>query len=292
MNGMSWDGFRYFLAVAEGGSLTTAAKNLGSNQPTVGRHIDALESALGVKLFQRSVKGLMLTEEGVSVFEQLQSIESDVLKIQRSVQGEVEEPSGTVRLALPEGLSIEVLTPLLPEFYSDYSNIRLILNVSSNSANLTRGEADIAVRLFRPKEANLVVRSLGRMSMGLFASAGFINSYGVPKTTKELKQYHVITYGDQLADLLENSWLLNHTDPSKRLLSSDNTTARLRATIAGVGISIQPHIFCSSNTDLIPVLENVSLPDHEVWLVYHKDLRDTSRIRAVVNFLVSKLTLN
>ena len=292
MNNIDWDDFRYFIAVAKTGSLTTAAKKLGSNQPTVGRHIDALESALGTKLFQRTVKGLLLTEEGEYVFENSHLIESTVIKIQRKSQGEEEEFSGTVRVALPEGLCLEVLTPTLPKFYKEYPNINLILNISSSSANLTQGEADIAVRLYRPKDANLVAKSLGQMTLGLFSSKDYIKKYGSPANENELKNHRIITYSDQLSDLPENQWLLNYSDPVSRILNTDNTTARLNATIAGVGISIQPHILCRNKETLVPLLEKVKLPSHEVWLVYHNDLRHLGRIRAVTKFVTSIIQFN
>ncbi len=287
MNSLDWDDFRYFIATAETGSLTSAAKELGSNQPTVGRHIDALESALGTKLFQRTVKGLILTEEGEFVFEQTQAMQSSVLTVQRRIQGEKVAFSGTVRVALPEGLCLEVLTPLLPDFYHQYPNINLILNVSSNAANLTKGEADIAIRLFRPKDVNLVVKNLGHMLLGLYSSSDYIKSYGLPANESELKNHRIISYGDQLSTLPENQWLIEHSELSSCVLRSDNTTTRLRATILGVGISIQPHIFCPINPELVPIFEQVELPSHKVWVVYHNDLRHLGRIRAVVEFLTS-----
>jgi len=292
MNNTNWDCFRYFIAAAECGSLTGAAKQLGSNQPTVGRQIDALECALGIKLFQRSVKGLILTEEGAFVFEQSQLIQSVVDKIQRSHQGNDEDIRGTVRVALPEGICMEALTPLLPSFYSDYPKINLILNVSSNTANLTRGEADIAVRLFRPQESNLVAKYLGRMTMGLFASSAYLKTYGYPVTSSELKHHRIITYGDQLSTLAENQWLVKHSASTSSILSSHNTIARLKATVAGVGISVQPQLFCRMNPELVPVLEDTKLPDHEVWIAYHNDLRHLARIRAVVGFISEKLELS
>jgi len=290
MNSTDWDGFRYFIAAAETGSLTAAAKKLGSNQPTVGRHIDALESALGTRLFQRTVKGLILTEEGEFVFEQSQSIRSAVIKVQRKTQSE-EEYIGTVRLALPEGLCLEAITPRLAEFYNEYPKINLIIDVSSSSANLIQGEADIAVRLFRANEANLVTKSLGHMSLGLFSSADYIKTYGAPTKVNELKHHRIIAYGDQLSNLAENRWLLSHSQPSSRILYSDNTMTRLRATIAGAGISIQPHLFCQNNPGLVALLEKLKLPSHEVWLVYHNDLRHLGRIRAVIRFLSSTIQL-
>jgi DNA-binding transcriptional LysR family regulator len=289
MNNLNWDGLRYFIAAAEGGSLTAAAKTVGSNQPTVGRYIDALEAELGSKLFQRSVKGLALTEEGTDLLEHCREIQSLIVRIERTVCGE-EAISGTVRLALPEGLCLEVLVPRLPQFYHDYPDIKLILNVSSNTANLTRGEADIAVRLFRPAETNLVARKLGEMSMGLYASRSYIDTFGHPAQVDELAQHRLITYGDQLATLSENRWLLEHASPASQVLCSDSTAARLKATLAGVGISVQPHLFSRSNPELVPLLESVTLTGHEMWLVYHNDLRQVARVRAVVDFIAASHT--
>ncbi|MDH5426399.1 MAG: LysR family transcriptional regulator [Gammaproteobacteria bacterium] len=292
MNNTDWDCFRYFIAAAECGSLTGAAKQLSSNQPTVGRQIDALEHALGVKLFQRSVKGLILTEEGSFVFEQSQLLQSVVEKIERNHQGNDKDIRGTVRLALPEGICMEVFAPLLPSFYSAHPKINLILNVSSNASNLTRGEADIAVRLFRPQESNIVTKYLGCMTMGLFASASYIKNYGCPLTTSDLKHHRIITYGDQLSTLAENQWLVEQAGSTLSILSSDNTIARLKATVAGVGISVQPQLFRRMNPQLMPVLEGTQLPDHEVWIAYHKDLRHLARIRAVVDFISKNIVFN
>ncbi len=288
MNRMNWDGLRYFVAAAEGGSLTAAAKALGSNQPTVGRHIDTLEEELGIKLFQRSVKGLTLTDEGAQLLDHCRVIESQIVKIRRTVSGE-EEVSGTVRIALPEGLCLEVLTPLLPQFYRQYPDIRLILNVSAGAANLTRGEADIALRLFRPRESELVVKQIGQMRMGLYASRAYIHAFGHPSEIGDLEQHRLIAYGDQLSSMPENRWLNDQAPQAAQVLSSDSTSTRLQATLAGVGISILPQTIAQKNPKLLPLLENIQLPGYELWLVYHNDLRHIARIRAVVSFLVSNL---
>ena len=289
MNTMNWDGLRYFIAAAEVGSLSAAAKILESNQPTVGRHIDTLEAELGVKLFRRSVRGLSLTEEGQLIFTQSQKIQNSVAKIHRCVKGDKETFSGTVRLSLPEGLGQEILIPLLNDFYQTYPQIKLIFNVSSSAANLTQGEADIAVRLFRPEEADLVVKYLGEMKMGLYAAEKYKINYGLPNKLKDLSHHRVITYGDQLSTLAENQWLLGHSDESQRILSSDSTITRLKATTAGVGISIQPEVIAEIYPHLHRILITAKLPSHKVWLVYHKDLRHVSRIRAVVDFISTRL---
>jgi len=285
MNSMNWDGFRYFVAAAEAGSLSATALLLDSNQSTVGRHIDALESALGIKLFHRSVKGLRLTEEGQAVFEQAQHIKNSVVKIQRLLQGGEETASGTVRLSLPEGLGQEVIIPALDRFYQQYPDVKLIFNVSASTANITQGEADVAVRLFRPEEADLVIKYLSEMKLGLYASKSYQKNFGLPKQLKELRKHKVITYGDLLSILPENQWLLNHSAESLRIMSSDSTVARFKATVAGVGISLQPEVLARTSPDLVRLFRSVKLPAHKVWLVYHKDIRHMSRIRAVVDFL-------
>ncbi|MDP2829162.1 MAG: LysR family transcriptional regulator [Sulfuricellaceae bacterium] len=282
---MSWDDFRYFLAAAESGSLSEAAKRLGSNQPTVGRHIDVLETALGLKLFQRHKRGLTLTNEGAGVLEQAQFMRSGVQNIQRMIEGDYQQLQGSVRLALPEGLCNEIIIPRLESFYQQYPNLRLILNVSSRTANLTRGEADIAIRLFRPKEGDLVTRQLSLMEMGLFASPEYLQTHGQPESASDLLQHRVISYGDELAGLPENKWLLDHVAPDSRMLQSDSTATRLKATVCGLGISIQPCMFASANPNLVRILKNTPISTHEIWITYHRDLRDVLRIRVTVDFL-------
>ena len=290
MNNINWDGLRYFHAAAEAGSLSAAAKALESNQPTVGRHIDALETTLGVKLFQRSVKGINLTAEGQAVFEQTQKIQRSVVKIERVVQNGEEHASGTVRLSLPEGLGQELLIPALDKFYKAYPDVKLVFNVSATTANLTQDEADVAVRLFQPEEPDLVTEYLGEMKMGLYASKKYEKNHSLPNRLKDLRQHKVVTYGDHLSILPENQWLLNHTDESLRILSSDSTVTRFKATTSGVGISIQPVVLSKTNKNLTRLFKAANLPAHKVWMVYHKDLRHMSRIRAVVDFISDYLT--
>ena len=290
MNTLNWDGFRYFLAVAESGSLSGAARLLGSNQPTVGRYIDALETELGVSLLQRSVKGVSLTQEGQMIYEQSKAIHHSVIKIQRLSQEGKEEVSGTVRLSLPEGLAHEILIPALNNFYQQYPNVNLELNVSSAAANLARGEADIAVRLFRPEQDDLVVKFLGEMKMAVYASRDYRKNYGLPANLKQLDQHRIISYGKQLFALDENQWLLKHGDESLCVLHSDSTLARLNATLSGVGLSIQPEVIAEKHSELISVFSESELPSHNAWLVYHKDLRQVARIRAVNDFISSCLS--
>jgi len=285
MNSMNWDGLRYFLAVAESGSLSSAARLMGSNQPTVGRYIDALESDLGIKLIQRSVKGVILTQEGQYVYDQSRFIHQSVIKIQRLSQGGKEEVSGTVSLALPEGLAHEIIIPQLDKFYQQYPDIQLELNISAVTANLARGEADVALRLFRPDEADLVVKCLGDMTMSLYASKDYEYKNGLPEDVGSLDDHQVIAYGQQLMTLTENQWLLEQMGESPCVLHSDSTVARLNAVVAGAGIAILPDTIAANRQDLIRLFSEFYLTPYKVWLVYHQDLRHMARVQAVTDFI-------
>lgn len=290
MTSLNWDGLRYFAAAADAGSLSAAAVLLDSNQSTVRRHIDALESSLGIKLFERSVKGLSLTEEGHAVYEQTQLVKTSIATIQRGIHASDVKVSGTVRLSLPEGLGQEVLIPILGDFYQQYPNVKLVFNMSATTANLIQGEADVAIRLFRPEESDLAVVHLGEMKLGLYASSMYKKSYGLPKTLKEIRKHHVIVYGDHLSILPENQWLLNHSIDALRVLSSDSTVTRFKATVSGLGLSIQPETLAQTNADLIRLFKSAQLPTHKVWLVYREEMSQMSEIRAVADFLSTRLT--
>ena len=285
MNDLNWEGLRYFIAAAESGSLSAAAQQTGANQSTVSRHIDALESTLGAKLFSRSVRGLRLTPTGKAIFEQALGMDRSAAKILRVLEGEQEEARGSVRLSLPEGLGQEVLIPQLDDFYRLQPKVKLVFNVSATTTRFTEAEADVAVCLFQPEESSLVTECPGEMRLGLYASAAYLARHGQPKAIRDLRKHRVITYGDHLSILPENQWLLNHTDEALRALSSDSTLIRFKAARAGLGISLQPVVLAQTDTRLVHLFKSVKLPAYKVWLAYREDDSQLPRIRAVVSFI-------
>ena len=283
---IDWQAIQYFLAVAEAGSLSAAARQLDASQPTVGRRIDALESTLGFRLFRRHSRGLQLTQEGTLLLEQARQMLHSAVNIQQLAAGEIQQPSGLVRLSLPEGICHELLIPALPRFRARYPSLRLVLDVSFRSADLTHGEADVALRLFRPKEPDLVVRRLGTMTMGVYAGADYLKTCARPTEPQQLADHPCISYGDSLNQLPENQWLLRHCRAENLLLQSDSTACRLRATEHNLGVSIQPALLADSRPALVRLLEETDIPGHEIWLTYHRDLLHSARTRAVVEFLI------
>ena len=157
--------------------------------------------------------------------------------------------------------------------------------MSATTANLRQGDADVSLRLFCPEEADLVVKDMGEMKMGLYAAESYKTIYGLPGQLRDVRKHRVITYGDQLSILPENQWLLNHSAETLRILSSDSMVTRFKATVSGLRLSIQPEVLAQTSPDLIRLFKSAKLPAHKVWLVYHKDVQHMSGIRAVVDFI-------
>lgn len=165
-----------------------------------------------------------------------------------------------------------------------------MLNVSARAENLTRGEADIAIRLFRATESDLVVRKLGAMPMGLHDCRSYLAAHGEPMKAADLSQHRIISYRDALGTKEENQWLLEHIAPTSPILQTDSTASRLKATIEGLRISIQPCLIAAAHPSLSRVLPDITLPGHELWMAYHRDLRNVLRVAATGNFLAGIFT--
>jgi DNA-binding transcriptional LysR family regulator len=282
---MDWDDIRFFLAAARTGSLAAAARQLGSHQPTVGRRIDGLEKRLGVRLFQRHAQGLTLTDEGQRILLAAESMAEAAATLQRSSGFEDKEIRGSVRIAAPSGLAVHVVAPALPLLHERFPNLDVVLQPSASSADLTHGEADVAVRLYRPTAGELVVRRVGHMGFGLYGSPSYLQQHGSPRSTADLPQHAVIGYGVQLRHLEESRWLESMAKGARYLLRSDDTHARLAAAESGLGLGVLPHVLAQRSPRLQRVLETVDAPPKTIWLVVHRDLRHLARVRAVFDWL-------
>lgn len=285
MNKMDWDDIRFFLAAARTGSLAAASRQLGSHQPTVGRRIDGLEKRLGVRLFQRHAQGLTLTEKGQRIMQAAESMGEAAATLQRASNFEDEEIRGSVRIAAPSGLAVHVIAAKLPQFHERFPNLDVVLQPSVSSADLTHGEADVAVRLYRPTAGELVVRRAGNMGFGLYGAPIYLQQHGTPQSTADLPQHCFIGYGEQLRHLEENCWLESITEGARYLLRSDDTHTRLAAAESGVGLAVLPHVLVQRSSQLQHVLETEDVPSKAIWLVVHRDLRHMVRVRAVLDWL-------
>lgn len=288
--GPGWEHFRTFLAVLHEGSLSAAARLLGLTQPTAGRHIAALEAALGTTLFSRSRHGLLPTPAALELRPHAEAMQAAAEALVRTASGEAAAPHGTVRITASETVGAEVLPPLLAGFHARYPGIAIELVLTDRTENLTRREADIAVRMVRPVQAALVARRIGRVAIGLYAHRDYLAARGTPKNLDELAGHSLI--GFDRNDLATRSLGVEGLPLTRDLFSfrSDSDAAQRAALRAGFGIGGCQLGIAMRDPALVPVLPGQVAFSLDMWLAMHEDLRDSRRVRLVYDHLAEGLS--
>ncbi len=284
---LDWAALRDFLAVVEAGSLSAAARRLGLSQPTLTRRMAALEQRLRTELFRRTPRGLELTEAGEAVVAPARQMEQEARAIEVAITGRDQALAGTVRLSSTEGLAIEWLTPELADFQSRHPAIELQLLVRNDLVDLLRREADIAVRLGRPKQADLVARKLGELEYGLVASSAYLERMGRPRSPEDLATHRGVSFDESLLQRGPGAWLEQQLAATRIAYRSNSLQVQLAAVAAGLGIGGQVPFVALRRPGIERVLPELSIAI-EVWLVTHAGLRRSARIRAVFDFLVER----
>ncbi|WP_319531690.1 LysR family transcriptional regulator [uncultured Cohaesibacter sp.] len=282
----SWDDLRFFLAVLEEGSLSGAARRLGTSQPTVRTRIATLEESLGATLFTRSVNGLMPTEHARNLLGPAQTMAMASEQFMRTASAPLGDIAGRVRLSVPELMGIEVIPKMLRSLTDRHPNLQIELELSNLQANLLQHEVDIAVRTTQPMQTALVARKAASIPMGFFASEDYLARRGQPQTLEDLADHALIGPDRSISDLDFVETLGGNLSASNWILSCDNHPAMIAAARAGLGITITQAPTAIQDPVLRPVLPDVPLPRLETWIVTHEDLRHTPKIRAVFDSLV------
>lgn len=284
-----WTLYRSFLAVLRTGSLSGAARILGATQPTLGRHIEALEESLGGSLFTRSPSGLAPTPMALSLRPHAEAMESAAEALLRQASGEMTAVSGTVRITASEMIGGAVLPSILAGFQSDYPEITLELSLNNSLDDLLRRDADIAIRMVRPTQASLLARKLGTLTLGLYAHRRYIERHGLPADLSEAGR-HILIGFDQDATAVRGLSLGGM--PLTRDLFRyrvDNDLAQWQALLAGAGIGGCQDGLAAREPDLVPVLPDKVRFQLDVWLAMHEDQRDNRRIRLLYDALAEGL---
>jgi DNA-binding transcriptional LysR family regulator len=290
MRMLDWDDLRYFLAVQRARTLAGASAKLGINATTVGRRLSALEDQVGARLFDRTPNGYLLTAAGQDLVERAERMEAEALAAERSVVGADQRRGGIVRVTVTEMLATRFIAPQLARFHDAYPEITLELNCTNRSVNLGRREADIALRLSKPHEDNVVTRQLGKIPLCLYAAQSYADTWGLPKNPEQsLAGHRVMMFADHRAFRIENQWLDLRRDGAHVVLRSDSVSSLYSATCAGVGIALLPRRVAEHERGLVQ-LETESEPEPRViWQTVHVDLQRSARIRAVLEYLQSLL---
>ncbi len=283
---MEWDEVRYFLAVARSRSLVAAARTLKVSPATVARRIDALERTLGARLFDRDQTGYALTGSGEAIRAEAEAAEESILALERKTLGRDLGVFGKVRVAASDDIAAYVIAPQLGNFRETYPQIELELVAQMNLLNLSRREADIAVRGAKPDAGDLVARRVGSWGFGLYAARRYAEAHQLKPGLTDLSQLEIITWTEEWAHLRGGPWLSEHVPKAKVALASDSRRVHQNACKAGIGVAILPCRIADCEDDLICLLPPEKVLSLELWLVVHSDLVRTARIRAVMDFLV------
>jgi DNA-binding transcriptional LysR family regulator len=281
---MDWNDLRYLLALRDKGSLSAAARYLRVNQATVGRRLTALQRDVGVALVERSSQGMKLTPAGEQAVLTARRIEEATATLERQLAGTEPQVAGTVRVTAPDTLASQLLAPQLPALRERYPELRLELSASARAVNLSRQEADVAVRLFRPVEPTLAVRRLGILAFALYASPEYVRQHGRPRPDS-LREHVLLGDDESVAGTPEKQWLEEMGRGARFALRSNSRYALLAAARAGAGVALLPCYLADGEQGLVRLCEPDAVPPREAWLVVHQDLQRVPRVRAVIGFV-------
>jgi len=284
---LDWSALRDFLAVADTGSLSAAARQLRVSQPTLSRRMAALEERLGVELFQRTSRGLELSETGEAILGPARQMEREARGIEVAATGSSRALSGPVRITASEGLAIDWLTPELARFQAEHPDIEIRFLIRNTNLNLLQREADIAVRLGRPRQADLLVRRVGELAYGLYGSRAYLERAGRPRHAAELAGHRAVLFDEELRHSDLGHWLEQSLAGAQVVYRANSLQAQLAAIRAGYGLGGQAPFIASLRPELERVLPALGLK-MGIWLVTHPGLRRSARMRAVYDFLVGR----
>jgi DNA-binding transcriptional LysR family regulator len=287
MSEPSWDLYRTFGAVLREGSLSGAARALGLTQPSVARHVHALEAAIGADLFVRSQRGLSPTEAALELKPYADALAAQSAAFLRTASGPVGEIAGTVRVSASEVVGVEHLPPILARLRRAHPRLTIELVLSNTLDDLLQREADIAVRMVQPTQQALVTRKVGYLAVGLHAHRDYLDRRGVPQSAAALSDHDVIGYDVETPAIRAIARHFPALDRASFALCTDSDIAQLAAIRAGFGIGICQTSLAARDPQLVRVLADAFEVRLDLWITMHEDLRSSARCRAVFDALAS-----
>jgi len=285
----NWEWYRSFLQVLESGSLSAAARSLGITQPTVGRHIESLEAALGLTLFTRSSDGFSPTEAANALKPYAVGLAMTSAALRRAASSHGTGVRGTVRLTASEVIGVEVLPPILAVLRNEHPELTIELVLSNKADDLLRREADIAVRMFRPVQEALIARRIGAIEVGLHAHERYLAVHGVPRSMKELSRHTLIGFDQETAYIRSVKNKVEAFTRSRFAFRADSDLAQLGAIRAGFGVGACQSPLASRDPGLVRVLRREFSLTLDTWVAMHEDLRTSARCAVTFAALVSGL---
>ena len=284
-----WSLARSLVAVIDQGSLLAAARALRVSQPTVGRHIAELERQLGVVLFERSNRGFRPTATALRLVEAARTMAEEADKLSSLAKTQDRSLSGSVRLTAAQPIACVLLPPILRAMQEALPEVTVELVVSNAVNNLLKREADIALRMVRPQQATLVSRRLCQVPLHACAHEDYLRRRGVPEKPHDLRR-HDIVGSDRSMELERGSSMAGYPSPQLRLvMRSDDLMAQWASIRAGLGVGFAAGYVIRSDPAVKVLLPTLNIPSLPLWLVVHREIHTTPRIRAVFDFMAKAI---
>ncbi|MEM1362746.1 MAG: LysR family transcriptional regulator [Pseudomonadota bacterium] len=288
---MDWDKLRIFHAVADAGSLTHAGETLNLSQSAVSRQIRALETSLNTILFHRHARGLILTEQGELLFDATTAMIRRLDAAAARIRDSEEEVFGELRVTTTTGFGSLWLAPRLPKLYEKYPELKIDLMLEERVLDLPMREADVAIRMKEPSQADLIRKRLMTVRMRLYATQDYLSSNGTPQSIEEISGHRLICQKISSTQVSAAATLVRHlmTYDLKSLLTVNNYFGVLQTVINNLGIGLLPNYVVQDFPSLVPVLPEADTGEVPVFLAYPEELRQSKRIQVFRDFVMEEI---
>ncbi|WP_299769281.1 LysR family transcriptional regulator [uncultured Tateyamaria sp.] len=284
-----WSQIQSFAAVAEHGSLSAAARAQNSSQPTLSRHIAQLEATLGTRLFDRSSGGMVLTDEGTDLLAHATTMADAASRFGTDRDGHGKEIAGTVRLTASHVVASFILPPILCELHATYPGIEIEVIASDTTENLLRREADIALRMYRPTQPDVIAKHIADLPLGAYAAPSYIKKHGAPETLDDLMHHSIIGY--DRSPLIIDGFAQRGFTVTRDFFAfrSDDQVLCWHMVVAGYGIGFGQRRVGDADPRVVRVSKDMDVGSMPLWLTAHPDLRRIPRVRRVYDWLARVL---
>ena len=290
---LDWDKLRIFHAAAEAGSFTHAAEKLHLSQSAISRQVSALEQDIGVPLFHRHARGLIMTEQGELLYRTAHDVLLKLEAVRVRLSETTDSPSGKLRVTTTVGLGSGWLTDRMQEFTELYPDIEVQLLLDNEELDVSMRHADCAIRLRQPQQPDLIQRKLFTVHMHVYASPAYLNRYGKPEHVDDFDNHRIVTFGEPAPNyLLDVNWLevagRSASNPRAPILQINNMPSIKRAAKLGIGIAMLPDYMVGHDDGLVQLDIDADVPSFSGYFCYPEELRGSAKLRAFRDFLISK----
>ena len=290
---MDWDKLRIFSRVAQAKSFTKATEDLNLSQSAISRQVSALENEIGVPLFHRHARGLILTEQGEILFRATKDVTGTLEQAKSELTDFGGTPRGSLRVTTTVGLGSAWLAPRMHEFVDKYPDVKMSLQLANTELDLGMREADCALRLRLPQQPDLIQRRLFTVHFHVYASPAYIERFGTPEGLSDLDDHRIVAWGgDAPKYLSEVNWLLSAGMPSGKRrnpqLKINSILAIRRAIETGAGIALLPDYSIEPGSSLVRVMTKTDVPSFDTYFAYSAELRHSARLAAFRDFLLEQ----